>query len=208
MNFLISENQLKVLVSEGLKSPFNNNMKELNAFSHDLVNRVKRRYGLNLKLLLTWGTSMGGLVLPLNNFIETNNFNLDEQQKALILLGVAAILYFDNKSVIKKILPKIKEENLENEFQTVLGKGFELRKAFLGFMQSLDTSIKSFSEILSYAFIIPIVMDIFDAVRKVDSIDVAAENISSRLVASGVILIGSELLHSIIKSIIRRFKKA
>ena len=102
MNFLISENQLKVLVTESLKSPFNNNMKELNAFSHDLVNRVKRRYGLNLKLLLTWGTSMGGLVLPLNNFIETNNFNLDEQQKALILLGVAAILYFDNKSVTIK----------------------------------------------------------------------------------------------------------
>jgi len=208
MNFLISENQLKLLVTEGLKSQLSDNMKELNSFSNDLVNKVKRRYGLNLKLFLTWGTSMAGLIMPLNNFIETNSLNLDDQQKALILLGVAAILYFDNQSVIKKILPKIKEENLEEELQVVLGKGLQLRKAFLGFMNSLDTSIKSFSEILSYCFLIPIVMDISDVIKKVDSINVAAENISSRLIASGVILVGSEILHEVIKSIIRRMKKS
>ena len=69
---------------------------------------------------------------------------MDENQKALLLLGVAAVLYFDNKSVIRKILTKVKEEGMESEFQQVLGKGYELRKAFLAFMQSLDTSIRSF----------------------------------------------------------------
>lgn len=207
MNFLISENQLKVLVSEGFKSSFDNNMKELNAFSHNLVNRVKRRYGLNLKLLLTWGTSFGGLVMPLSNFIEKGSFNLDENQTALLLLGVAAVLYFDNKSLIKKIFSKVKEENLENEFETVLGKGFELRKAFMTFMQSLDTSVKSFSEIISYAFLVPIVTDLYDAATKIDSISVATDNVTDRLLASGVILVGSEILHEVIKSIIRRLKK-
>lgn len=206
MNFLITENQLKVLVSESFKSSFNNNMKELNAFAYSLVNKVKRKYGLNLKLLLTWGTSFGGLVLPLNNFIETGGFNLDEYQRALLLLGVAAILYFDNKSLIKKILTKIKEENLEGEFQTVLGKGFELRRAFLGFMQSLDTSINSFSEIISYAFLIPIITDVYDAIMKVESINDAAGNVTSRLLASGVVLIGSEILHEVIKAMSKRFK--
>ena len=206
MNFLITENQLKILVSESFKSSFNNNMKELNAFAYSLVNKVKRKYGLNLKLLLTWGTSFGGLVLPLNNFIETGGFNLDEYQRALLLLGVAAILYFDNKSLIKKILTKIKEENLEGEFQTVLGKGFELRRAFLGFMQSLDTSINSFSEIISYAFLIPIITDVYDAIMKVESINDAAGNVTSRLLASGVVLIGSEILHEVIKAMSKRFK--
>jgi len=207
MNFLISENQLKVLVSEGLKSSIDDDMKILNAFSHNLINRVKRRYGLNLKLLLTWGTSFGGLIIPLNNFIEKGSFNLDENQVALLLLGVAAVLYFDNKSLIKKIFSKIKEENLQNEFETVLGKGFELRKAFMNFMQSLDTSIRSFSEIVSYAFLVPIVTDIYDAAMKIDSIAVATENVTERLLASGVILVGSEILHEVIKSIIRRMKK-
>lgn len=207
MNFLISENQLKVILSEGLRESFENNMKIINAFSYDLVNRVKRKYGLNLKLLLTWGTSFGGLVMPLSNFIEKGGFNLDENQKSLLLLGVAAILYFDNKSIIKKVLSKIKEEGLQNEFEVILGKGFELRKAFFGFIQSLDTSIRSFSEIVSYAFIIPIISDIYDFVLKTDSIDTAAGNIVSRLIASGVILVGSEVLHEVIKSMSKRFKK-
>ena len=207
MNFLISENQLKLILSEGLKESFKDNMKIINAFSHDIVNRVKRKYGLNLKLLLTWGTSFGGLVMPLNNFIEKGNFSLDENQKALLLLGVAAILYFDNKSAIKKILTKIKEEGLQNEFETILGKGFELRKAFMGFMQSLDTSVRSFSDIVSYAFIIPIITDIYDVVMKTESINTAAGNIVSRLIASGVILVGSEVLHEVIKSMSKRFKK-
>ena len=208
MNFLISENQLKVLVSEGLKSSIEDDMKILNSFSHKLINRVKRRYGLNLKLLLTWGTSFAGLVMPLNNFIEKGSFNLDENQTALLLLGAAAVLYFDNKSLIKKIFSKVKEENLESEFESVLGKGFELRKAFMNFMQSLDTSVRSFSEIISYAFLVPIVTDIYDAAMKIDSIGVATENVTERLLASGVILVGSEILHEVIKSIIRRMKKS
>lgn len=206
MNFLISENQLKVILSEGLRESFQENMKIINAFSHEIVNRVKRKYGLNLKLLLTWGTSFGGLVMPLSNFIEKGGFNLDENQKSLLLLGVAAVLYFDNKSAIKKIFTKIKEEGLQKEFETVLGKGFELRKAFFGFIQSLDTSITSFSEIVSYAFILPIVSDIYDVAMKTDSIETAAGNITSRLIASGVTLVGAELLHSLIKSMSKRFK--
>ena len=206
MNFLISENQFKIIISEGIKESLKENLKMVSAFSHSLVNRVKRRYGLNLKLLLTWGTSFGGLVMPLNDFIEKGGFSLDENQKALLLLGVAAVLYFDNKSVIRKILTKVKEEGIESEFQQVLGKGFELRKAFLAFMQSLDTSIRSFSEIISYAFLLPIITDIYDVAMKSDSINVAAGNVVSRLIASGVILVGSEVLHEVIKSMSKRFK--
>lgn len=207
MNFLISENQFKLILSEGIKESFKDNLKIINAFSHNLVNRVRRRYGLNLKLLLTWGTSFGGLVMPLNDFIEKGGFNLDENQKSLLLLGVAAVLYFDNKSVIKKIFTKIKDEGLDEEFQKVLGKGFELRRAFLGFMQSLDTSIRSFSEIISYAFLLPIISDIYDAAMKTESIETTSDNVVSRLIASGVILVGSEVLHEVIKSMSKRFKE-
>lgn len=206
MNFLITENQFKLILSEGIKESFKDNLKIINAFSHNLVNRVRRRYGLNLKLLLTWGTSFGGLVMPLNDFIEKGGFNLDENQKSLLLLGVAAVLYFDNKSVIKKIFTKIKDEGLDEEFQKVLGKGFELRRAFLGFMQSLDTSIRSFSEIISYAFLLPIISDIYDAAMKTESIETTSDNVVSRLIASGVILVGSEVLHEVIKSMSKRFK--
>jgi hypothetical protein len=207
MNFLISESQLKLILTENVKSSMRENMLVLNSFATDLVNRVRRRYGLNLKLLLTWGTSFGGLIMPLNNFIEKGNFELDDYQKALILIGATVILYFDNKSLTKKLISKIKEEGLIEPFEKVLGKGYELRKAFMGFMNSLGTSVNSFSEIVSYAFLIPIITDVYDAILKVDSLSVATENIVERLLASGVILVGSEVLNEVIKSIGKRFKK-
>lgn len=207
MNFLISENQFKIIVNEGFKPTFENNMQILSAFFLQLLNKVRKKYGINLKLLSTWGTSVAGLVMPLNDFIEKGNFQLDDSQKALILVGVAAVIFFDNKSAIQKVLSKVKEEGLESQFQEVLKKGFRLRKAFFGFMNSLQVSITSFSELISYAFLIPIVTDIYDVITHTDSIEEAVTNISSRLLASGLILVGSEVLHEVIKSMSKRFKK-
>jgi hypothetical protein len=92
MNFLITEGQLKILMNEGYKSFFAENMRILNAFTNSLINKVKRKFALNLKLLSTWGTSVGGLVLPLDEYIRTNEFKVDENQAALILLGVVSII--------------------------------------------------------------------------------------------------------------------
>lgn len=207
MNFLITENQLKLILSEAPKSQFTENMRILNAFTNNLINRVRRKFGLNLKLLATWGTSVGGLVLPLDEYIKTGNFNLNENQSALILLGVIAIIYLDNKSMIKKIFSKVKEENIQEEFENILGKGYELRKAFLGFLNSLDVSAKSFSELISYSFLIPIITDIQDVVTKSSDIPTSSENIATRLLASGLVLVGSEVLQELIKSISKRFKQ-
>jgi hypothetical protein len=35
---------------------------------------------LNLKLLLTWGASVGGLVMPLDRFIKSGRFELTDEQ--------------------------------------------------------------------------------------------------------------------------------
>lgn len=207
MNFLITENQFKLIISEGPKSKLQDSLKIMNSFVFDLINRVKKKYGLNLKLMSTWGTSVAGLVMPLDNYIKTGNFNLTESETALILLGVAAIIYFDNKSLISKIINKIKEEKLEEPFQRVLGKGMELRKAFLGFLSSLSISVTSFSELVSYAFLIPIIGDIQNLIVKSEQWMNTAGNISERLFASGVVLVGSEILGELIKSIARRFKE-
>ena len=206
MNFLITEGQLKVLMNEGYKSFFAENMRILNAFTNSLINKVKRKFALNLKLLSTWGTSVGGLVLPLDEYIRTNEFKVDENQAALILLGVVSIIYFDNKSLFEKIYSKIKEEGLEQIFLKVYTKGLKLREAFLGFLNSLQLSITSISELISYSFLIPIILDIQNLVRSSGDFEKTAENITERIVASGLVLVGSEVLSEVIKKISKRIK--
>lgn len=206
MDFLIRENQLKLILTESDKSSFGQSLKKMNVFTQNLVNKVKRKFGLNLKLLATWGTSVGGLVLPLDNFIKTGNFQLDENQVALILLGVISIIYFDNKNLIKKILPKIKDEGIEKEFEYVLEKGLHLRKAFVQFLLSLDVSLKSITELLSYSFLIPIILDIQNVVRGDENLETSIEFIFERMLDSGLVLLAYEGLHEVLKKISNRLK--
>lgn len=206
MEFLINQNQLKLILEESNKFSFNQSLREMNVFTQNLINKVKRKFGLNLKLLSTWGTSVGGLVLPLDNFVKTGNFQLDENQTALILLGVISVIYFDNKNLIKKIFSKIKEEGIEKQFEYVLEKGLHLRKAFVQFLLSLDLSLRSITELLSYAFLIPIILDIQNLIRGTENLETSINFILERLIDSGLILIAYEGLHDVLKKISERLK--
>jgi len=80
MEFLITEAQLKTILSEEERSRMDGYMKQLNSFTKQIVNRVLKSYGLNLRMLLTWGTSVGGMVLPLDQYLRTGDFDLSENQ--------------------------------------------------------------------------------------------------------------------------------
>lgn len=205
MEFFISEQQLRTLIHESNQSNFNNYMKELYSSMVNTLNNVKNKYNLNLKLLLTWGASVGGLVLPLKNYIEKNNFDITESQKELLLVGLASILFYDNKRLFNKVYTKIKEEGITEVFQKTLKKAKRLKEAFIGFMESLNVSITSVSELISYAFLIPIIADIQELTTSND-LEKVALIVAKRLFASGVILVSSEALTNVIKKILERVK--
>jgi hypothetical protein len=204
MNFLITESQLKFLV-EGIGNPrVVESLRKMNSFTNRMVNKVGKKYGLNLRLLSTWGPAVGGLVMPLDNFIKTGDFTLDENQAALILCGTAATLFFDNKPLIKELILKIKEEGIEDAFKKVLRKGKDLKYAFTTFIESLNVTINSASEILSYAFLLPIIPDIQGVISRSADIGKTAILIGERMGASGLILISSAALISLLNKILKR----
>ena len=190
MDFLINESQLRIILQEQDQSKMSDYMKELYSFTSNLVNKAKKTYGLNLKLLLTWGSSVGGLVMPLNNFIRTGRFELTDDQATLILIGVACTYFYDNVKTLKTILTKIKEEGLEDTFKEVLIKSRNLRDSFFNFMKSANVTLGSTLELVTYSFLIPIITDIQSAITEGSDIQTTAMTIAKRLVASGVVLTG------------------
>jgi len=157
-------------------------------------------------MLLTWGTSVGGLVLPLDNFIRNGKFSLDDSQRMLVIAGIAAILYYENKTLFAKIFKKIKEEGLEEVFTVVLEKGQQLKSAFFDFLQSVNVSVGSFMDTVAYSFLIPIIADIQSVAMRTNSVNEAAILIAERLVASGVVILSSEVISKSLRKIIKRFK--
>ena len=206
MEYLITESQLKIILLEQDRDQLTSDMKTLNSFTEKIVNNVKENYSLNLRLLLTWGASVGGLVMPLDNFIRTGNFNLSEKEMSLILVGVASTLLFENKKFIFSILSKIKESGIQDAYEKVLSKGFDLKKSFKGFLSSCNITSNMFLDILAYSFLIPIITDIYSQSIDAKNISEVSKLIAERLVASGVILLGKEVLSIAIKKIIKKLR--
>lgn len=205
MKIILTEKQFSLL-SEGARSPsLLESLRKLHSFNMKLIRKVEQKYKLNLKFLATWGPAVGGLVMPLDNFIKTGVINVNENQAALILAGVAVSLFFDNRELSNSILKKIKEEGLIESFKIVLEKGKTLRNVFVRFIKSFQTTLQNLTDILAYSFLIPIITDIQSITAKNTDTLKVTELIVARLLASGLVLVAAEALKDLVSKIVRRF---
>lgn len=204
MEFLITESQLRKILTEEERSRMDGYMKQLNLFTKQIVNKVLKSYGLNLRMLLTWGTSVGGMVLPLDQYLRTGNFDLSESQRMLVLAGIAFTLFFETKRPLVRILKLIEDEGLSQVYSAGVDKGKQLKDSFLDFMSSVNVSTGSFMDTVAYSFLIPIITDIQSAAMSGGDPKETAIMIAQRLAASGVVIIGSQVLSRTLKKIIDR----
>ena len=79
-----------------------------------------------------------------------------------------------------------------------------MKYAFTTFIESLNTTINSASEILSYAFLLPIIPDIQGVLARSADLTKTAVLIGERMGASGLILISSAVLIEVLTKILRR----
>jgi hypothetical protein len=206
MDFLITESQLQTILLEQNDSKLTSNMKQLYSFTNNIVNKVIKNYGLNVKMLLTWGTAVGGLVMPLDNLIKNGNFDLSDKERALVLVGIAFTMFFENKRGIVSIVKKIKEEGLTDVFTTVLTRAELLKKSFIRFLSSCRITSGAVLDTVAYSFLIPIITDIYSIATQTTNINEASLLIAERLVASGVVILSKEILSVTLKKIMKKFK--
>ncbi len=207
MEFLVTESQLQLILNEQRNDDnLSSSLKRMKSFTNNMVNKVLKTYDINLKMLLTWGTSIAGLVMPLNEFLKTGNFNLTESERYLVLSGIAFLIFFEGKRGINKILNKIKEEGLEEAFDAALLKAYQLKDSFTNFLRSTRVITSQVLEIVSYAFLIPIIGDVQDLANSSTDVRQTALMIAERLAASGVVLLSKEILFLMFKKLIKRLQ--
>jgi len=194
------------IISEGVEDNVKSSLQKLFDFVVDIIKKSEEYYGLNVKFLVTWGASLGGMILPLKQWIEGEYPELNEKQIVLLLVGIACNYFYDNEKFIRGILDKIKEEGLEDTFKEVLIKSRNLRDSFFNFMKSANVTLGSTLELVTYSFLIPIITDIQSAITEGSDIQTTAMTIAKRLVASGVVLTGQIALTETIKKIIKKFQ--
>lgn len=206
MDFLINESQLNFLVESENTEKFTRNMKQLNSFTVNLVNKAKKIFGLNFKFLVTWGPVIGGFVGPLDKYIRDNYLEFSEDSIVLITLGIACTYFYQNKKETQKLYKKIEEEGMVGVFEEMLIKSKELKNSFVGFLESLNLTLGTTVEMIHYSFLIPIINDLQQIAHGAKNTTELAKLIVERLVVSGVILISGQALVDVINKILKRFK--
>jgi hypothetical protein len=202
MDFIISEEQLNIIIEENSSDDITDILKKLYDFTTDLIDKSIKMWGLNAKFLITWGAALGGMILPLKNWLETQNFEMTEEQKYLLLLGIACNYYYDNSEFISKVVKKINDEGLLEVFKKLYIKSEDLKTALVEFLKSIRIFGDSMTSIMSYAFILPILGDLYQMVD--GDIVESAKLISQRIAASGVVLLVGYTLTSFIEKILRK----
>ena len=204
---LINENQKRIILRESVNDEFGDMVKQNYKFVKDVLKMSSQQMGMNFEFLFTWGASIGGFIGPLNEFISGRFPNVSDVEMSLILTGIIATFYMNNKEMIRKILERIKSDGLSEEFKTSLNKANQLKSTFVDFMDGLNITLHSVTNIMSYAFIIPLIPIVYSAVISGAFKTGDAKEIAIRLSSFGVLTVSGIVMKELFSKLIRVFKE-
>lgn len=207
VTILIDESQKTKLLLESKGTKFSKIIEK----NYDLVKKVlsesSKQINMDLKFLVTWGATLGGMIGPINDFVKGNFPTINDIQLSLILTGVIATYYFENTELTQKLYKKLKEEGIFGIFMKVVKKSDELINAFLDFVESLGITLHKFTNMISYSFLIPVIPMIYDICTNEIGNDKEVSEIIYRFLSFGLVAVTGVLLKELILKIVKRFRR-
>ena len=123
MNILISESQYKLILTEDANSELKQIAKSTLDYSKSLKKRVMRDFGVSFKFLITWGSAIGGIGKPLEDYLRGEHPDLTDTQITKIMVAALAMIYYNNKQQVQDIYEEIKEQGLLPVLKQTVAKG-------------------------------------------------------------------------------------
>ena len=206
MKYIIKESQKQIILEA-----INDRIKEVQEDGVELTKKIvedtKTHVSINLKMMLTWGAAIGGFMGPIMQWLNGQVPELTEKDSSLIAAGIASVIFFQERSFTKSIIKKIKEDGLEEPFKLGAIKANQLKTVLAGFLKSLNLSAFSVTNMLSYAFLVPIIPMIYDAVSEGIWDMKDTEMLVKSLSAFGLITITGNFLKRLMDLIVDRITK-
>lgn len=205
MKIIITENQKNSLLTESVSDKISKSYKLMKKFTEDVLKESTKVTGLDFGFLLSWGATIGGLMMPIEQFIKGEYPELTNTELSLLITGVMVTYYSSNKKVLAELLKQIKEKKLIDVFDEMLGTTENLKNTFLSFVESLNVTISKLSNMMAYTFLIPILPQLYEMAQSGYDQNIINQ-IIKRLLSYGVIIGSSVVVRELIKKIVDRFK--
>jgi hypothetical protein len=206
MRILITESQKKIILLESTGENLGNIIKQHSEKLKNIIDEAQNQIGLNLQFLMTWGAGIGGFIGPIEDFVKGRFPDLSDMEVTLILVGVIATYFFENKKFASTIYEKIKNEGLNKIFEKVLRKSDELRNTFLDFLESLNITFHKVTNMMSYTFIIPLIPMLYQMATEGTTNNVDLKELVTRIIGFTGLTISGILFKEMIVKMVRRFR--
>ena len=152
---------------------------------------------LNLKLLSTWGAALGGVMIPMKNWIEQKYPELSYEQVILVLMGSIISFFYDNEYFISDIVKKIKKEGLMEEFKQSTIVSQKLINSLTSLLNEMNYFGNDNVDYLSFAYVLPMLEDLKKGIS-IDNLDA----VSNRIYSSGVVLTNKSSIKFFLRKLI------
>jgi hypothetical protein len=203
MKIIITEEQQKMLITEGIGDELKRVYQETLSYSKGLYDRASSQLNMNLKFLLTWGAGIGGVARPLEDFLNEKHPDIGAENVTLIVISVLSILFYQNQKRIKELSEKIKENGLLDVYEEVLQKGLDLKKSFKKMLFGLGNLTHTSLDIMSYAYMIPLVGLLYGIYSGADMSPEELKLLIRRLKYIGIFTVSGIVLKDLLQRISR-----
>lgn len=205
MDIVITESQKNRIILESKTQEIPFKIKKAKSFATKVLSDVKKQINTDLKFILTWGSSIGGIMHPLNEFINGEYPELTQLDVSLIIVGAVSIVFFNNEEVYKEVKKIVKEKGITEALRSALNKTEEFKNVFYKFLGSLNLSLHQMTNIISYAFIIPILPSLYEMISNQEFNSGQIELIIKRIISSISVALSGILVKELIEKLIKRF---
>ena len=205
MNILITESQERMLLIESIGNELGDVVTQNENLGKSITNKIKDVIGTDKVGLLTFGATIGGFISPVSQFIEGKFPHMSDVDISLLLTGVVATFFYNTPKLMGKIKDLISEKELDSEFEETLSKTKELHSTFFDFMESLNITLFKVSNVLGFAFLIPLL----PYIHEISQNNLSSEDINKiikSVLSYGVITISSVVFKEVMIKLIKRFR--
>ena len=114
MKILISESSNKMILTESVLNDIKDKLMSAKEVAIEAIKSTAKQLNMDLKFLLTWGASIGGLMGPLSDYINGNYPEIDEASVYSLIVGAVSIVFYNNEKQIRKVIEDIQEKGLSD----------------------------------------------------------------------------------------------
>lgn len=205
MDILLTESQYIKLIVEKKNSEVESSFSNSKGVVKDIINDVKSKHGIDFTFAVTWGAVIGGFVGPITDYLHGTYSNLSKSDISLISFGILLTFFSSNEEKLNKVLNIIKKEKLITFFDRGMMKAYDLKDAFFSFLESLNVTFEKTSNMLAYAFLIPLI----PLIKQISEMELSSDQLNlfiSGLTHYSATIVSSTILHRLIKKMIKRFR--